>query len=70
MTPTPSIDERFLSTHDLADRYQVSVASVHQWLSKGTAPRSMKIGRHRRFRLDDVLSWEASRADSAPLDAA
>jgi excisionase family DNA binding protein len=51
----------FLSTEDLADRYAVPVQTVYAWLHKGTAPPSLKIGRYRRFRLSDVLAWEAAR---------
>ncbi len=54
------------SVEDLANRYQVSEATVHQWLYKGTAPRSLKIGRYRRFRVEDVLAWEESHADREP----
>lgn len=60
-----------LSVGDLAAREQVSVATVHQWLYKGTAPRSMKIGRYRRFRLADVLAWEDTQSDAIkPASAA
>lgn len=62
--------EGFLSVEDLAARYQVSPATVHQWLYKGTAPRSLKIGRYRRFRMDDVLVWEEAQADPEPRPAA
>lgn len=55
--------EPLLAVDDLAARYQVSPATVHQWLYKGTAPRSLKIGRYRRFRLEDVLTWEDAQAD-------
>lgn len=52
-----------MSVADLANRYQVSEATVHQWLYRGVAPRSLKIGRYRRFLVEDVLLWERSRAD-------
>jgi excisionase family DNA binding protein len=53
----------FLSVDELAERYAVPAATIHQWLHKGTGPRSLKIGRYRRFRVADVLAWEDSRAD-------
>ena len=53
----------FLTVQQLADRYSVSPATVYGWLHKRTGPRSHKIGRHRRFRLDDVVAWEAAKAD-------
>lgn len=62
--------EVLLSTDDLAARYQVSRATVHQWIYKGTAPRSLKIGKHRRFHMDDVLNWEEAQADPEPQPAA
>ncbi len=55
--------DRLLSVGDLAARYNVPEATVHQWLYKGTAPRSLKIGRYRRWRLADVLQWEDAHAD-------
>ena len=55
--------QEFLSVGEVADRYAVSSATVHAWIAKRTGPRSYKIGRYRRFRIDDVLAWEASRAD-------
>jgi predicted DNA-binding transcriptional regulator AlpA len=65
MSSDHGMTPQFFSVDDLADRYGVSPATVHQWLYKGTAPRSLKIGKYRRFRLADVLSWEESLA-SAP----
>lgn len=58
--------EALLSVEDVAARYQVSPATVHQWLYKSTAPRSLKIGRYRRFRLADVIAWEEAQADQQP----
>jgi excisionase family DNA binding protein len=52
----------FLSVAELADRYGVPVATVYAWLHKGTAPPSLKIGKYRRFRLEDVRTWEDERA--------
>lgn len=60
----------FLSVADLADRYGVPVPTVYAWLHKGTAPPSLKIGKHRRFRLSDVLAWEDERTDTTQGTAA
>jgi excisionase family DNA binding protein len=54
---------RHLSVKDLAAREQVPEATVYRWIHVGTAPRSLKIGRYRRFRIEDVLAWEAERED-------
>jgi excisionase family DNA binding protein len=53
----------FLSPDELAERYGIPVASVYRWLSTGTGPPSLKIGKHRRYRFSDVLRWEDERTD-------
>jgi predicted DNA-binding transcriptional regulator AlpA len=50
-----------LTISDLAEREDVPEGTVYQWNSKGTGPRYMKIGRHVRYRLSDVVTWENSR---------
>ena len=56
-------DEPLASVDDLAEFCCVSPATVHQWLYKGTAPKSYKIGKHRRFRWADVYAWLEAQAD-------
>lgn len=52
----------WLSTKDVADREGVAEGTVRYWLWQGVGPRSYKIGRHRRFKLADVVDWEEARA--------
>ena len=54
----------YLDVAGLAARYPgVTTQTVYSWLHKGTAPRSLKIGKRRFFRLADVLAWEDERTD-------
>jgi predicted DNA-binding transcriptional regulator AlpA len=53
--------DKHLSPEDLAEREDVSVWTVYDWNKRRTGPRYMKIGRHVRYRLADVLAWEESR---------
>lgn len=53
--------ETHLTIKDLAEREGVPVATVYRWNSDGTGPRYLKVGRHVRYRLADVLAWEESR---------
>lgn len=51
-------DSPYLTIDDLAERYQVPVATVRYWRYLGTGPTPVKIGRFLRYPLDDVLAWE------------
>jgi predicted DNA-binding transcriptional regulator AlpA len=53
--------DKHLSTKELAEREGVPLATVHVWNSRGTGPRRLKIGRHVRYRLADVIEWENTR---------
>jgi predicted DNA-binding transcriptional regulator AlpA len=55
------MSEKHLSIADLAEREGVPMATVFQWNSRGTGPRYMKIGRHVRYKLADVVAWEDSK---------
>jgi len=52
-------NHRWITRQELADRYGLPVKTPAQWASKGTGPRYAKFGRHLRYRLSDVLDWEA-----------
>lgn len=56
-------EESFLSNEDLADRYHVPVATVRKWRHEGTGPPALKLGRHVRYRPEDVTEWERTRVD-------
>lgn len=56
-------DSPHLTVEELARRERTSESTVHGWVHKGTAPRSMRIGRRRLFKLEDVIAWENANAD-------
>jgi predicted DNA-binding transcriptional regulator AlpA len=56
------MNERHLSIPDLAERERVSIETIYTWNSRGGGPRYLKIGRHVRYRLADVVAWEEARA--------
>lgn len=53
--------EKHLSPEDLAEREGVPIQTVYGWNKTRTGPSFMKIGRHCRYRLADVIAWEQSR---------
>lgn len=52
---------RHLTPGDLAARLGVPLTTIYDWNSKDVGPRYMRIGRHVRYRLVDVLEWEQGR---------
>lgn len=54
-------EERHLTAEELADRAGVSLHTVYRWNSRGGGPPYLKLGRHARYRLADVIAWEKSR---------
>lgn len=46
-----------LSPEELADYLKVPLATIYSWRSRGVGPLALKIGRHVRYRVDDVQEW-------------
>jgi hypothetical protein len=61
--------DQHLSPEDLARREGVPLQTVYRWNKTRTGPRFMKIGRHARYRLADVIVWEDSRARGGKITA-
>lgn len=51
-----------LSEDQVAARYQVAPRTVQRWRSARRGPAYFYAGRHVRYRLADLLDWEAQRA--------
>ena len=58
-----NIDDRWLSRQELADRLGLPVKTLAQWASKGTGPRYARMGRHVRYRVSDIVEWEAAQME-------
>ena len=53
--------EKILTVRDLTKRWQCSRDFVCVNLRKGTIPQGMKIGKLRRWRLEDIEAFEQSK---------
>jgi excisionase family DNA binding protein len=58
--------EPLLSAAEVADYFQVPLATLYRWNSIGTGPRRIRVGKHVRYRRVDVEAWLDLCADSAP----
>jgi excisionase family DNA binding protein len=59
------IAERLLTTDEVAEWLQMSPDTVRQWRADRTGPRGYRIGRHVRYRREDVEAWLEERSDAA-----
>jgi|TARA_Y100000294_G_scaffold127562_1_gene119107 excisionase family DNA binding protein len=55
----------WLSTNDLAEWLQVPPATVSRWRYQGTGPVGYRVGRHIRYRRDDIETWLQQRREIA-----
>lgn len=62
--------DRLLSPDELSEYLGIPVQTIYQWRHRGLGPRGHRIGRHVRYRWDDVQAWLATRADDAPGEVA
>ena len=59
----PSRQTRRMATPaEVADYLQVPVKTLYQWRYQGEGPRAYRVGRHLRYRWEDVEAWLASIA--------
>jgi hypothetical protein len=63
-------DDRWITRQELADRYGVPVKTPAEWASKRIGLPYAKFGRHVRYRLRDVVAWEAKQLDEHNRDCA
>jgi predicted DNA-binding transcriptional regulator AlpA len=49
--------DRTWTPEDVSDFLGVPVATLYQWRHKGCGPKSRRIGKHIRYKPDDVRTW-------------
>jgi predicted DNA-binding transcriptional regulator AlpA len=55
----------YFTPDQVADRYQVSEATLKEWRYKGTGPEYVRLGRHVRYPARALEEWEAKREAAA-----
>lgn len=61
ITGTPSPKPSVLRERDLAEHWQVSLRTLQRWRAEGMGPAYILIGGTIRYRMADVLDYEARR---------
>lgn len=57
----------FLTIQEFAAEMRVPLATAYGWQAKGTGPRAYKVGRHLRYRREDIDAWlEEQRMPEKP----
>lgn len=52
---------RYLTTNQMAERFQTAESTIRHWRSVGYGPRPAKIGRRFLYPLADVEAWEQAK---------
>lgn len=52
---------RLMSVQDVAEYLDVPVKTIYTWRYHGDGPRGFRVGRHLRFRWNDVEAWVEQR---------
>ncbi len=53
--------DRLLSVEDLATYLDIPVATIYAWRYRRQGPPGFRVGRHLRFRREDVERWITER---------
>jgi hypothetical protein len=57
------MDGRCISQNELAQRWQVSEATLERWRSQRKGPQFLRLGGQVRYRLADVESYELEKME-------
>jgi excisionase family DNA binding protein len=51
----------YFTPDQVAERYQVSAATLQEWRHRGTGPVYVRLGKHVRYPAKALEQWEAER---------
>ena len=52
-----------LTVPELSDELKVPIPTIYKWRATGLGPRGIRVGKHVRFRREDVEAWLEQQAD-------
>lgn len=53
----PELIAPLWTVRDVAEFLRVPVQTLYSWRSTGYGPKARRIGKHLRYRPDDVMTW-------------
>lgn len=57
-------DSTLMRPHETAATLQVSIRTLEYWRAHGDGPKFVRVGRHVRYRLDDISAWLDERSST------
>jgi len=57
-----TITRSLMSPREVAALLQLKVTTLYDWRSRGEGPPAIKVGKHLRYRHEDVETWLDQRA--------
>jgi excisionase family DNA binding protein len=57
------VNRRLLRPDELASLLGIPLATIYRWRSRGDGPCGIRVGRHVRYRLEDVECWLDDQRD-------
>lgn len=56
---------RLWTVHDVADFLGIPVKTLYEWRGKHYGPKGKRVGKHVRYKPEDVMAWFESLGDHA-----
>jgi excisionase family DNA binding protein len=54
------MNDKLWGIKDVAEYLDIPLQTLYQWRSRGYGPPGIRLGRHVKYRPDDVRAWVAS----------
>lgn len=58
--------EPLLTINELSQYLGIPVATIYDWRVDGKGPNALRVGRHLRFKIDDVHEWLNGLRETEP----
>jgi excisionase family DNA binding protein len=58
-------DDRLVTPYEVSVFLRVPLRTIYRWRSRGDGPRGYRIGRHVRYRVDDLKRWLEDHRDAS-----